>query len=170
MTEAFIERAHDILARRHDKLPQHVVDGICDMIGSEGKSLREACEKHNVKVGKFLYWVSQEIVLDEQYQRARQASGDFHASLIIDKAIELLDGPDLTQAQVQAIRVAIDALKWTAARLHHAGWGEKKTQTVDLGSNFMSALQRIETTVRSGNGAKVIEGTARQVMQEAAAE
>lgn len=115
----------------------------CDI--ATGKSLNAASKEAGVTLWSVLRYIAADANRDKLYGLAREASGEAHAGMIIDKAMELLEGPDLTQAQVTAIRAALDALKWTAAHLHYRYWGEKTTTEVELGSNFMTALQRVET-------------------------
>ena len=134
----------EAVRKRGPTVNDEIFAQVCQDLAS-GMSIRQASEAAGTQIWSILRYAAADANRDKVFSLARECCGESHASLIIEKAMYLLEAPDLSQAQVMAIRTALDKLQWTAARLHHKHWGEKTTTEVDLGSNFMTALQRVES-------------------------
>tara|TARA_B100001059_G_C17818117_1_gene576541 strand:+ start:425 stop:931 length:507 start_codon:yes stop_codon:yes gene_type:complete len=93
---------------------------------SEGESLRSICkDDHLPAASSVIGWVMDDREgFKEQYARARKIQGD----VLFDKLIELSQkafqnatgapGTGEASAKVQAIRLEVDALKWSLSKLH----------------------------------------------------
>ena len=151
-----------------DRITAHGLDSdeepdiakVCEDVAN-GKSLARACDDTKFTVWSFLRRVAADERLQLIYDSAKQSSGASHASRIIDKAEWLMaNGKNLTKEEIQAHRVALEKLQWTAARLFPRDWAERKTSVHELGGSFVDALQRVET-IRLGDKAskaKVVNG------------
>lgn len=70
----------------------------------------------------------------EAYREAKRDQADHYAELINTDALELdkrLDGTRNDNTIVQAMRLKIDALKWTASKLNPMAYGEKLQHSND---------------------------------------
>jgi len=96
---------------------------------AKGKSLRSQLDRLNIHYEQFYREIDADKELGERYARARKHQAESSQNRILD-AVDRVLGGDLDP---NAARVAIDALKWNAARLHPAIYGER-TQTEVSGS------------------------------------
>lgn len=94
---------------------------ICDLL-SDGMSLRKVCERddmpHKVTV---LRWLRDIESFRTQYARAKDEAADSLADDIQDIGDKVLAG----EYEPNAARVAIDAKKWTAAKLKPKKYSER---------------------------------------------
>lgn len=68
------------------------------------------------------------------YARAREQQADAHfdrVAQMADKLVSMADNPDVTSAQVLALRSACDQHRWAAAKLRPQRYGEKVEHTVN---------------------------------------
>lgn len=85
-----------------------VLEGI-----TNGESLRTVCKRKGMPAPSTVcLWLSEDSRLAEQYARARESAGLLVGEEIEEIARQVLRG----EHNPHAARVAIDALKWTAAR------------------------------------------------------
>jgi hypothetical protein len=97
-----------------------VANDICDRV-SNGQTLQVIADFYGVSIGTILNWVTKEETVDK-YARAREAASDLFESKILER-VELI-----TPESAAADRVAIDTLKWIAARRSPKKYGDKITQ------------------------------------------
>lgn len=100
------------------KEKQERVDIICSYV-AEGKTLREIAVYLGVTAGGVIRMATENKEFAQQYARARDAASDIFESNIIDRAASV------TSETAAADRVAIDALKWVAARRSPKKYSEK---------------------------------------------
>lgn len=89
---------------------------------AKGKSLASQLERCGTGVSTFYAGLEKDKELSECYARARRHQAEAGQSRILEAVDRVLEG-DLDP---NAARVAIDALKWNAARMHPAIYGEKQ--------------------------------------------
>jgi hypothetical protein len=95
---------------------------LCRMM-AEGKSLRAACEVLGLDAPSASKAMRSDRGLRQQYVHAREDRGDFYG----EKVAVVADGVLAGEIKPEAGRVAMDGYKWTAARMHPNGWGDKQT-------------------------------------------
>lgn len=99
---------------------------------SEGKSLRKACEEKGIDPPSAHHWLEADEDRRQQYARARALRSEFHA----DKGLEIgyaaasgqqveINGEKVT-IDPNGARVALDAIKWSTARMNPKGEPTKK--------------------------------------------
>jgi hypothetical protein len=122
---------------------------------ASGKSIRKTCEMDEMPtIHTVMSWERENPVFAEQYARARDERGMAFGERIIDLVEDVIEA----KIQVDAARVAIDALKWTAARLAPKVYGDK--QAIDLNHNVNIAVEyagQLMKLAHRGEEAKVIE-------------
>lgn len=103
---------------------------ICEGI-TIGKSLAQVLrEDEAMPVAYTVFrWLSKDEAFRAEYARAREAQADADADAIGDIATRVIDG----KLDPQAARVAIDALKWTAARRQPKKYGDRVDMNVSGG-------------------------------------
>jgi hypothetical protein len=122
---------------------------------ASGKSLRRVCDQEGMpSILTVLKWERENETFAKRYAQARDDRGVAFGERIID----LVDDVIAADIPVDAARLAIDSLKWTAARLAPKVYGEK--QTVDINQNINVAVEYASQLMRladKGETAKVIE-------------
>lgn len=103
---------------------------ICERVAN-GDTLQVIADAYGVSIGTILNWVTKNDNVDN-YTRAREAAADLFESKIITRA-ELV-----TSESAAADRVAIDALKWVAARRSPKKYGD--SSKVDMTVNNLTDL------------------------------
>lgn len=93
---------------------------ICDEIAC-GKSLRKACEERGQHVRVFLAFMERDNERSKRYTRARNMQADHFGEQIGEISQAVLAG----EYDYNAARVAMDGLKWTAARMSPRKWGDR---------------------------------------------
>jgi len=96
---------------------------------SEGKSLASCLREIPCSFGKFYDGLENNTKLSERYARARRHQSESSQSRIV----QIIDDVLASRVDPQAARVAIDALKWNAAKLHPAIYADKPL--LDIGDN-----------------------------------
>ena len=99
------------------KYSQKIADNICDRVAN-GDTLQVIANFYDVSIGTILNWVTKPENVDK-YARAREFAADLFESKIIER-IETV-----TPESSAADRVAIDALKWVAARRSPKKYGDR---------------------------------------------
>lgn len=119
-----------------------VAKDICERVAN-GDTLQVIATSYDVSIGTILNWATKEENTDN-YARAREAAADLFESKIITRA------ETVTPESAAADRVAIDALKWVAARRAPKKYGDKIQQEI-VGANG-GAIQ-VNTTAMSAEEA-----------------
>ena len=101
---------------------QEIANDICERVAN-GETLQVIADFYGVSIGTILTWVTKKDNADN-YARAREAASDLFESKIIERI------KTVTSESAAADRVAIDALKWIAARRSPKKYGDKVTQEV----------------------------------------
>lgn len=101
---------------------QEIANDICERVAN-GETLQVIADFYDVSIGTILNWVTKKDNADN-YARAREAASDLFESKIIERI------QTVTSESAAADRVAIDALKWIAARRSPKKYGDKVTQEV----------------------------------------
>lgn len=104
------------------KYSLEIANDICERVAN-GETLQVIADFYGVSIGTILNWVTKKDNVDN-YTRAREAASDLFESKILSR-VELI-----TPESAAADRVAIDTLKWIAARRSPKKYGDKVTQEV----------------------------------------
>lgn len=136
------------------------VNAICDELAT-GKSLRAVCRDKGIHEATARYWLRENGDHFTQYVRAREMQAD----ALFDEILSLADD---TAKTADDRRIAIDARKWAASKLH-GKYSDKLTvnsnQTVthkhDLGSLDTTELEQLEAILakserRSGDAGEPV--------------
>ena len=107
-----------------------VAKDICERVAN-GDTLQVIATSYDVSIGTILNWATKEENTDN-YARAREAAADLFESKIITRA------ETVTPETAAADRVAIDALKWVAARRAPKKYGD--SNKIDLSVNSLTEL------------------------------
>ena len=103
---------------------------------SEGKSLASCLREIPCSFGKFYDGLDNNSKLSERYARARRHQSEASQSRIV----QIIEDVLASRVDPQAARVAIDALKWNAAKLHPAIYAEKTSLLGDNNGNAPTEL------------------------------
>jgi hypothetical protein len=94
-----------------DQRAKHVADCLAHMGG--GGTIREYAREHSLNYSTVVLWMREDVPAD-QYARAREAQAD----ALFEELEELSRSAiGIPADQVQGYRLAVDTLKWKAARL-----------------------------------------------------
>ena len=145
MSEATLAQTGTPTTRKSEACPDEACRAVCELVAT-GISVTKACEQANVVKGTFLMRAGRDPDIAAMYQSARFAQGDAHFDLIIDKIHEMLnDSGGMTKEQARSVRVALDKLQWTAAKLKPLSYADRKITEHEIGGNFAAALEKIES-------------------------
>lgn len=113
---------------------QELLHSVCKLI-QDGFSLRFASSELGFPTSSFCDWISEDEIARDQYTRARQIQADKYA----DEIVEMSDSAIGKPAEiVTAIRNAVDARKWTAAKLRPKVYGDRPAEVnVNTTNNFL---------------------------------
>ena len=106
------------------KVTEQELDSLLSQIAA-GKSLRSQLDKLGIHYEQFYRQLDMDEALRERYTRARKHQAESGQARILE-CVDRVLSDDLDP---NAARVAIDALKWNAARMHPAIYGEKIAHT-----------------------------------------
>lgn len=115
-----------------------------------GRSLRSVCDDPDMpSADTVMKWNREHAWFAERYAQAREDRGMNYGDKIGDMVDKVLSGeypPDVA-------RVAIDALKWTAARLAPKQYGDKQTVdvNVDMGKTAAAVLMDLSARATQSN-------------------
>jgi hypothetical protein len=116
---------------------------------ASGKSLRKVCSKAGMpSIQTVLKWERENEAFSARYMQARDDRGMAFGEKIID----LVEDVIASKIQVDAARLAIDSLKWTAARLAPKVYGDKQqvdiNQTVNVAITHAKELMEVSRAAR----------------------
>lgn len=138
-------------AGRPSEYNQQVAEAICERIAL-GESLRSICRDDAMPAQSTVFkWLTQQTAFAEQYTRARETQAD----AMVDEMLDIADRA-VSNEEVQAARLRIDARKWVAVKLRPKKYGERvmteltgrdggPIQTEDVGDT--EAARRIAFTL-----------------------
>ncbi len=133
-----------------------LADQVCSRI-AEGNSLRKVCKDFALPSPNTVRaWAREHEGFRGRYHQARQDQGHAYADKAADLADELLEHPDRDKAN--SYKVALDALKWSAAKLHPAAYGDKIELKHQHNIGLTGILNELET-MRDVSPATQIEAT-----------
>ena len=114
-----------VKGRPSDYTPELAFE-ICALI-AEGGTLNEVAAKTCVDRRTILRWIDKHGDFCHRYARARELQGDAYADEIKHLVRRVIDPetPDKLKLEPNAARVAIDALKWAAAKRAPKKYGDK---------------------------------------------
>lgn len=136
---------------RPSEYNQQVAEAICERIAL-GESLRSICRDDAMPAQSTVFkWLTQQQSFAEQYARARETQAD----AMVDEMLDIADRA-VSNEEVQAARLRIDARKWVAVKLRPKKYGERvmteltgrdggPIQTEDVGDT--EAARRIAFTL-----------------------
>lgn len=136
---------------RPSEYNQQVAEAICERIAL-GESLRSICRDDAMPAQSTVFkWLTQQTAFAEQYTRARETQAD----AMVDEMLDIADRA-VSNEEVQAARLRIDARKWVAVKLRPKKYGERvmteltgrdggPIQTEDVGDT--EAARRIAFTL-----------------------
>lgn len=119
---------------------------LCGYI-SLGYSLRKACEQEGMpSCGQVYEWKRKYPDFAQMFEEAQFERGLTLGDKIGDVAEQVLSG----EVEPNAGRVAIDAYKFTAARLASRTWGERQTVEINTNISIKAALEEAQSRVIEG--------------------
>lgn len=101
-------------------------DKVCGLIAS-GNALVTACKKAGIPPRTWYDWLRRIPELRSIYEMAVEERGNYYGERVNDIANETLEG----KHDPKAARVAIDAYKWTSARMAPKNFGDRQTVKVE---------------------------------------
>ena len=131
---------------------EEIASEFCRMV-AEGKSTRWVCEQDDMPDMSTIYdWKRRHEDFANQYARAMEDRGLSYGDQISDLIAKVLDG----KYEVDRARLALDGLKWTAARLAPKQYGERTSVdvTADLGATAATVLMQLTDRAKA---AKAVE-------------
>ena len=96
---------------------------ICAWIAS-GHSLTKWCERTGTAMQVVYEWLKRQPAFSEDYAHAQEIRADSLADAVIDIIDEQFDNPNLTNEQVQLLRLRMEGRKWIASKLKPRAWGD----------------------------------------------
>jgi hypothetical protein len=120
---------------------EEIASEFCRMV-AEGKSTRWVCEQDDMPDMSTIYdWKRRHEDFANQYARAMEDRGLSYGDQISDLIAKVLDG----KYEVDRARLALDGLKWTAARLAPKQYGERTSVdvTADIGATAATVLMQL---------------------------
>lgn len=132
-----------IYSRQMTNKQQTVVDLICEDI-AEGYSQRSACLKHNIDESTFRLWKRDSESINTQYTRARRdrASGWAEGMIDLAKSIDITGDPVQVKAQIDLLKIEVDARKWIIARIDK-DYGDKMIHSGDSEAPIEMVVRRV---------------------------
>lgn len=113
--------------------------GICEQI-AEGRTLSDVCAAEGMPDRKtFRRWMVREPELRKAYEAARELQSHSLFDTALDIVTRLKD-EDLENSKVNALRVALEQLRWSAAKLNPAQYGEKQNPAGVLNVQIVTSL------------------------------
>lgn len=126
------------MGRKSIKTPE-MIEEICEQI-AEGRSLASVCRDEKMPAMRtVMRWLDADPGFVEKYDEARKKRGDRFGEKIGDITQMVLDGA----IKPDQARVAIDGLKWAAARMAPSKYGDKLETTVNVVSTSEQHLSAV---------------------------
>ncbi len=134
---------------RVTRLTPEIAEAICRDL-ADGESLLQICKKKGMPPrSSVMDWLvkgdagqAKYKEFAEQYRLAREANGHAHADKIVDLSHEVMSGI----ANPQAVKVAIDGLKWAAERMAPRHYAPRVAGTGKDGA-FVVQLSKDDATL-----------------------
>jgi hypothetical protein len=127
---------------------------ICERLAA-GETLTAICKDKRMPAATSVRrWVLDNDDFAEMHVRARKMQAESYA----DKILDIKDKVEAGEMDPQAARVAIDALKWIAAKLLPAVYGDRVEHQISATSELLDAMRSLGNVGLPGDNAKVIEG------------
>jgi hypothetical protein len=107
-----------------------------------GRSLRSVCEDKDMPDSSTVFeWKKKQEGFSELYAYATEERGLSYGDFISDLVFDVLNG----DYEVDRARLALDGLKWTAARLAPKQYGERTSVdvTADIGATAATVLMQL---------------------------
>jgi len=126
---------------------EEIASEFCRMV-AEGKSTRWVCEQDDMPDMSTIYdWKRRHEDFANQYARAMEDRGLSYGDQISDLISKVLDG----KYEVDRARLALDGLKWTAARLAPKQYGDKQSVevTADIGATAAAVLMDLTARAKA---------------------
>jgi hypothetical protein len=126
-----------------------------------GRSLRAVCEDDDMPDSTTVFeWKKKQTGFAEHYARATEERGLTYGDFISDLVFEVLAG----EYEVDRARLALDGLKWTAARLAPKQYGDKQSVevTADIGATAAAVLMDLTAKARAKQEHNLIDITPRR--------
>lgn len=129
---------------------KELINNICEKIAN-GKSLRSICSSDEMpSTSTVMLWLKDKPEFSEQYARAR----GFQADMLFDQALDILHEDFKDNVEVQAAKVRLDVIKWTAGKLAPKKYGEYKQVDANVTSiKRPDQMTDEELRIFLGNGA-----------------
>lgn len=111
------------------------------LIEEEHLSFRAACERAGINKGEAWKAMQRDADLSTRYARAREARGVAQGEAVAELGQQVLSG----QYPPDVARVALDAMKWSAARMAPKVYGDASTLALtgpDGGAVEVKTIQR----------------------------
>ena len=106
---------------RPSKYTPELADHICRRLAI-GDSMRKVCSDPEMPdITTVFKWIREKPEFAQQYARAKDESAHAHSERILEVVDRVLND----EVNPNAARVAIDALKWTAARMMPKRFGDR---------------------------------------------
>lgn len=125
---------------RPSKYSEELVNEICEKI-ADGESVRSICSREDMPERETIrLWLKDKPEFLGQYARAREDQADG----LFDQALDILKEDFKDNVDVQAAKVRLDVIKWTAGKLAPKKYGDKIDMTSSDGT--MSPDKNIQVT------------------------
>lgn len=100
-----------------------------EMIGFEAMSLRAACEKLGLDAPSTIKAIRADEALNAAYDEAVELRGEYYGEKVAEVGLGALEGGEAGKAKYapDQVRAAVDALKWSAARMARKRYGDRAT-------------------------------------------
>lgn len=121
------------------KITDEIIREALDCV-SAGDSMKATCERMGVDRRNLMRKIREDEHWNEQYHEARGAQADAHADEIMECARRVMRG----ELGAQEGRVAIDAYKWTAAKLKPQSYGDRMEYNIKGEVNLTAILERFD--------------------------
>jgi hypothetical protein len=126
-----------------------------------GRSLRSVCEDPDMPGSTTVIdWKLENVDFAARYARAMEDRGLSYGDQISDLISKVLDG----KYEVDRARLALDGLKWTAARLAPKQYGDKQSVevTADIGQTAAAVLMDLTARAKAKQEHTLIDITPRR--------
>ena len=142
ITTAPVTKPRKSIRKRTPEERERIVHQVCTAVGN-GRSTRKAVHEAGLVWQTWWNWLEDKDIL-ERYARARIAQANVLAEQTIAFSKRMAHAAEHPpehgpRPDAALARVAMDGLRWAAARLHPVGWGD--SQRVDVSGQIEHALR-----------------------------
>ena len=111
---------------------------------AEGKSLHSICRDKDLPDRATIHaWINRDPDFAARYDKAREERGNYYGEKVSEIGMAVLAG----KLDYNNARVAIDALKWTAARMAPQNFGDRMQVEHKAEDSFVDALKGVQARV-----------------------